>query len=527
LPAGAARAGWLNQSLVTISGREFTAQDYRDWWGIWQDPGMAFYDTPQEFIDFHIMAEQARQMEIDLSPEFKRSLEVFLTVRALDALKNEEIDQKTDISEDQIRAFYEENYTPIWTLQILSYDEENKARAVIEELQKFNGQKAGRLVLADLTGVDPTEGGPVAYDEVEVTPFTIGKAVNSQWLSVISGIAENFVAPEPLILEDVQRFVVIRVDVIKTPAEDDYTQKRKEIHAKLIRRTQGDLTRKLLEKLKEKHRVKVNDDLLARIKVDEEYPESFLQQPVVGMDGASFSVGLVIHNVKQQRELRRNLSEEELKHWVVNSFVSNTVTNNEALGRHYEEKLPLKQVYEFYKNNTLRKNLEAGLHKRIAITEAELQNYYDKNLAFYSQPGKISYILIEENSELLNRIAMAVGQGTDFYDQAQAYGLDANIQTVAEDTINAEILARLNALQDGEVSEPFALGDNYGMVRMIERAGGKVIPFAEARKDIEKLIRKEKFAEARRDLLEKARAAAGVKVNQRVWRNLKNEYKNE
>ena len=46
-------------------------------------------------------------------------------------------------------------------------------------------------------------------------------------------------------------------------------------------------------------------------------------------------------------------------------------------------------------------------------------------------------------------------------------------------------------------------------------------------KDIEKLIRKEKFAEARRDLLEKARAAAGVKVNQRVWRNLKNEYKNE
>jgi hypothetical protein len=525
-PHGAAQAGWLNNRLVTIGGVEFTPQDYRDWWRIWRDPGMAPFATPQEFIDFHLFAQQARQMEYDLTPEYQRSVEVFLKVRALAALKNEEVDQKIKITEEQIRAFFAENYGPIWSVQILSYDDEAKARAVVEELQKFNGQKAGRLVFADLAGVAPADGGPVAYQEAKLNPQIISQAKNNKWLPVIAGTAKGFVA-EPLFLEDAKRYAVIRMDDILAPSEEDFAQKRQVVRQKLEHQAQGQLTNKLLETLKGKHHVRVDEDLLARIKMEEEYPEPFLQKAVVTMDGLDFTVGMLIYNIKEQQKMRQSLSVEELKGWVVNSLISNNLTENEALNRHYEEKPPLKTVYEFYQNNTLRKMLEAGISKRLEITDEELKNYYDKNRALFTKPGKISYILIQENSDLLNKIAMAVSQGADFFDQAQIYALDAQIKTAGVDTLQPVVLAEMAKLDKGEVSAPFALEDNYALVRVLERTEGEVLPLAAVRQTIEDSIRKEKFAAARKDLLEKARSAAGVKVNQKVWRNLKNEYKNE
>ena len=83
-----------DKTLVTIDGREYTDQDYRHWWTSWQEPGMEFFDSPQEFIDFQLLAEQGRQMEYHLNPAFERKVEVFVKVRALGALKNEEVDLK-------------------------------------------------------------------------------------------------------------------------------------------------------------------------------------------------------------------------------------------------------------------------------------------------------------------------------------------------------------------------------------------------------------------------------------------------
>jgi peptidyl-prolyl cis-trans isomerase C len=525
-PTGAAQAGWFNEPLVTIAGVEFTAQDYRDWWRIWREPGMAFFDTPAEFIDFHLFAQQARQMEYDFTPEYQHTLGVFLKVRALAALKNEEVDQKIKISEERIRAFFEENYAPIWSVQILSYDDEAKARAVVEELQKFNGQKAGRLIFADLAGVAPADGGPVAYQETEVNPRILAKTKNSNWVAVIAGTAKGFVA-EPLFLEDLKRYVVIRMDDILAPSEDDFGQKRQDILQKLARQAQGELTAKLVKTLKEKYHVRIDEDLLARVNLAEEYPEEVLKKTVVEMDDLVLTVEMLIYNMKKQQVMRSAISEDELKKLVVDFFISNMLTEKEALNRHYEDVAPLKIVYEFYKNNTLRKSLEAGISKRLEISEAEVEDYYHNNRPLFTRPEKISFILIQENRDLLNNISTAVSQGADFFDQAQIYSLDAQIQTSEVDTIQPEVLAELAKLDKGEVGEPFALGDNYALVRVVNRAAGEVSPLAVVRKSIQANIRKEKFAAARKDFLEKARSAAGIKVNQKVWRNLKNEYKNE
>ena len=81
---------------------------------------MVFPATPQGFIDYLLFVEEGRLMEYDLTPEYQRTLEVFLKVRGLAFLKNEEIDSKINITEKQIREFFADNCARVWTMQILS-----------------------------------------------------------------------------------------------------------------------------------------------------------------------------------------------------------------------------------------------------------------------------------------------------------------------------------------------------------------------------------------------------------------------
>jgi hypothetical protein len=515
-----------DKTLVTINGREYTDQDYRDWWMVWQEPGMEFFDSPREFIDFHLLAEQGRQMEYHLTPGFQRKVEVFLKVRALAALKNEEVDTKVKISEEQIRAYFNKNYAPIWSLQILTYAEQGKAAEVFEILQGFNGQKAGRLVFADQAGVKPEDGGPLYYEEVSVYPAAIAKAPNGdKWLQVLAPLDKGFVA-EPFILEGTDNYIVLRLDDISAPTEENFAKLHGAIEKELSKGERDRLSGQLLTRLRAKYHVKVDEDLLQTLTLAGEYQPEFLAQPVVEIDGGlSLSVEALLFNVKQQQELRYSLSEDELKRLVVGFYISNTLTDQEALGRHYEEKPPIKSVYEFFINNNLRKFLYAGLRARVVVKEEEVQAYFDNNRAEYTKPDKISYVMLEGSQGQLDEIGRTLAQGADFYDQARDNSLDAEIKTVEADALPLGLADILRQLRKGETA-PFSYQGRPAMVRLVDRVAGKVASIDEVRSKIEESLRQKKYLVVEAEYLAKARALADVKVNARVWNKLKKEYNN-
>jgi hypothetical protein len=517
-------AAAANKTLLVIDGLKYTTQDYRDWWGIWKDPGMDSPATPQEFIDYLLFVEEGRQMEYDLSPEYRRKVEVFLTVRALAALKYEEVDQKIKISEKQIRDFFAKSYTPRWSLQILNYDDQAKAEAVYEQMKVFDGQKAGNLVFADLAGVKAEEGGPVTYDKVAVDPDTLDKTNNNHWLPVIAKLEQWHVSP-PFFLEDSKRYVVIRMDEIKVDLGEDALEKKRDfITNKLARQASAELTRQLVERLKKEQHVKVDSELLQKVNLQDDLSEELQNRPVLQMDGLEFSVALLLRNMREEKKLRTSVDDVFLKNLVLNSVISQTVTNNEALQRHYENQPPLKTVYEFYRDNNLRKAVEEGIYKRINVSAEEVEAYYKDNQALYYQPEKLTYAIIQGEGDLLNSISADLSQGADFFDQANAHSLDPQIRTEQEDEIQPAVRAELAKLKTGESGSPCALGQDFALVRLINRIEGKLIPLEEVRGKIKKMLVDEKFRAAKTAYMQELRASKKVEVNQRVWEKLKKEY---
>jgi hypothetical protein len=514
-----------NRTLFTIDDTKYSTQDFRDWWAIWQDPGMAFPATPQGYIDFHLKVREGRRMEYDLTPGYQKTVKVFLMVRGLAALKYEELNKKINITEKQIRQYFAKNYAPVWFMQILGYDNLDKAQAAVDKLQAFNGQEIGALIFADLGGVKPADGGPISFDDVTVDPWTVFKTKNNNLLPVISNLKKWSVS-EPILMEERNVYLVIRMkDINQNPGEQVFESKRADIKQKLEKQAAADLTAKLILRLKKEQHVVIDEELLAKVSLQDDNPEEILKKYVVKSDSQSFSVEVLIRQIKNAQQYRMGMPEDQLKRFVLNSAIAQIVTDYAALNSHFEDRQPLKGVYEFYKDNTLRKNVEAGIRKGIRVSKEALENYYNNNQAIYTDPARISYVQIQSNLDLLNTIDSALSQGGDFFDQAQNYSLEAEIETVAVDKIRPKLLAQLAELEKGEVGAPFALTeDSYAIVRLLKRTEGKLTPFAKVQDKIKQKLIKEKYAVAKASYLEKLRSSADITIKQSVWDKLSKEY---
>ncbi|MDF1578662.1 MAG: peptidylprolyl isomerase [Desulfobulbales bacterium] len=514
------------EALVVINGVEYSAQDYRDWWGIWREPGMKFFETPREYIDFHLLAEQARQMEYDQIPEYRRKVEVFLTVRALAALKQEEVDAKNQVSEEEIRAEFEKRYAPMWYVQILGYDDAAKAAAVFAEMEKHQGQKAGRLVFADFGGVNPEEGGPLFNEELQLFPEKIGND-KEFWLPILADLEEGGVS-EPKFLESLDRHIIVRLDEISRPDEEFYAEKRDKVKSDLLKENRQRLSGELVERLRAKYNVKINHELVDSLNLVDDYPDEVLNKPVIEMDDLDFPAGALLANAKKEKQLRHSLTDGQLKSIVIGNFVSQKVTDKEALGRHYEKNHGgIKRVYDFYRDNTLRKFLLIDMRRNLVVSAEEIREYYENNLDKYTMPGEISYVIVQGDLDLLNAMRRAITLGGNFFNEAKKNVLNAELRTELDAIRQAEVGKQLAAIKEGETSDPFPYQNTYAMVRLLKRNQDLRLPLDRVKGEIENLLREEKFNVAKKDYLEKIRALSTIKINHDVWSKIKKEYTDE
>ncbi len=88
--------------LAEINGRAYTAQEFREWWQHYREEDTPFPATPDPFVDWHLLVQEAERMELFSSPSFQRKVQVFLRARAIMLLKYEEVDSRIQLDEQQV-----------------------------------------------------------------------------------------------------------------------------------------------------------------------------------------------------------------------------------------------------------------------------------------------------------------------------------------------------------------------------------------------------------------------------------------
>ena len=127
------RPRWCrNAGLPSIM--EFTSTDFKNWWENWREKDQPFPHTIAPYIDWLLFVKEAERMMLFDDPAYHRDINTYLKVLSLVRFKNEEVDSKINITDEMIKARYNELYIPVWSYHIIIIKDKDTAELLYSDL---------------------------------------------------------------------------------------------------------------------------------------------------------------------------------------------------------------------------------------------------------------------------------------------------------------------------------------------------------------------------------------------------------
>ncbi len=86
-----------------------------------------------------------------------------------------------------------------------------------------------------------------------------------------------------------------------------------------------------------------------------------------------------------------------------------------------------------------------------------------------------------------------------------------------------EVVEEVGRLAKGEVSQPFAMGSDFYIVKLGNRRKLEPQTLEEVREDVVVKLKNRKFSSSRREYLERVRNQSEISTNKKAWKKLSKE----
>lgn len=174
------------------------------------------------------------------------------------------------------------------------------------------------------------------------------------------------------------------------------------------------------------------------------------------------------------------------------------------------------------------------VENKVQVTDEQIATYYEANKAQYVTKGESQFAHIQVANEAeAQAIEQQLKSGADFVTLAKEKSLDKLSATKGGDlgwakagTFPAEFEKAANALQIGQVSQPVKMGNEYHIIKVLDRKPETALPLEKVKENIVNTLRHElvgaEYSTVTRDMatkanenissLEEVAKAAGVEV---------------
>jgi parvulin-like peptidyl-prolyl isomerase len=509
-------------NLVSINGVSYGPDDFRHWWENWRGDGSRFPDEPEQFIEWKLLVQEARSIELDGEPGYLSKIDTFYGARTRLRLKHDAIDSKVEISDKAITEHYLANYTPIFYISWLNFDTAEKAE------NAYNGIKNQEYTFDDLKKKGEAEGeveGQPFYQEGKFRP---GKFVNQPELRNV--LDQLSVGQVSMPQSGGNSFFLVRLNEKSMPPENELETKRESILKRLRKEKARSLTDELLEDLWDKYEVQVDEELLAIVNKDPD--KETLARPLVLTNRENMPLSKLVADVRRDTAMRgkKKVWTDEEKAKQAEGFMYGMIHDYlltwEARDRRYEEKPPFKWVYEYYQEKRLIKELERRLiQPQVSVSDAEIRRYYEEHPDEFRPPEKISVIALQGEKEILNKVLREINQGLDFLQAGAKNNLKPiPMMNTPVSELGPGFKPAVMKLDIDEVSEVFEIHNVFYLAKLQKREKQELLPLAEFKDKISAKLQRKEFFRARQEYIEILLNQSDVEVNRRVWEKLKAEY---
>lgn len=521
LPVAPASAFWpFDDTLVSINGNNYTADDFKHWWKFWNDDKSPLPKTPEPYIDWLLLSQEGKRMDLDSDPGFKRQTRIFLQSRTLLMLKYDAIDTKAKVTEDEIKARYEEKFLPRWQVERLQFKDQEEALKAWQELS------SGKLKVEELLTRKADQGGPEKTNDNWLRP----NQIDPGWVAIFKDLKVGEVV-DPSKHGNGQ--ILYLLEDQKGGDKEDLAKLHDDIRKDLFRKKQNALTKALIAQLRDKYQVKIDEERLAALDVNAKDGESFTDDPVITSTKQNVSEKQFMAVVQKVLKTRPTLDlsvgdakkELKLKQTVADNIIAQAVTDWESLDRHFEEKEPFKWEYEFNYNHRLGLALQQRLFASEAkVTDEEINKQYQDHLDQYTQPTLVKLYIIDETQGPIDKLWADVASGENF-DQVvkKQFGMDLTPKEIPENHLDPEVKPVVANLADGETSSIFKAQGIRVFTHLVKRTPAAPLPLARVKKSIRAKLWKEKLNKLRSDYIEKLKAQSKIEIHEGEWKDIQKE----
>jgi len=513
------QAFWFGGSepLLKINDKAYTSADFSVWWQEWRENESKLPADLTPFIDWLLLVDEARDMELEDNLEYRRKVDIFLKSRSLMLLKQEEVDSKLkEPKREVLWSEYEKLYQPILELKILQVADPEVAEKILKACNEG--------VKFKLAALDTGLAEPQILSRKGVRPYS----VSPDFKALFEAEVEN---GRLHILEGGNGSSMVVEVVEKKPASDeDYESKVEVLRKKYFKTLEQQLNVALLTRLRQKYKPVVDEEALASIETLTAADDAALKQTVITIEDLEIPAWQILRLINNERKMFRDrqgqatMTPEKIKKLVLDNVLAQTIVGLEARNRHYETISPFKETYNFYCQRRLIKELEKSvIWPQVKVTPEDVEREYNSMLKHFSQPDEVEVAWVQLADERLSQLLTTeLNSGRGFFKVMEPYfpqGVEFSRER--EDRLRPALREIVSQLAPGQVSAPIKKGENTFFVKLIRRFGDQHLSLAEVSEMLEGRLREEGFAEARQQLLESLKSRAKIAIKERTWRRLR------
>ncbi|MEW6288486.1 MAG: peptidylprolyl isomerase [Thermodesulfobacteriota bacterium] len=431
--------------------------------------------------------------------------------------KGDKVSSRIKISDKELKDRYDEKFLPRLQLQILYFNDEAVAKKSFTQIKEGNLDFA--KFAAEARVIDKNS---VYYEE----KWSRSNQLQQEWRPVVDGLTLGTMS-EPF--QWSKGYVIIRLKEQKGYDAEDFELLKPMITNEIREIKDQELTVELVEQLKKKYQVKINQPVFDALNLDSAN-EELLDQILVSMDNENYTVRVFLELVNKELQFRKQYGfdvEEATKRKkrLLDGVLAQTLTTRGALDEHYERKEPLKPLYLFYTQHRLIKELEKRLFRpQVQVSEQDIEKYYQENLDRFSQPEMVSIAVVEDEENLINKMYEEMKRGVDLLEVASRYySGEVPVQNMQFKYLDPIVQKVIDNLVIGEASSPFVVKGHHTIIKLIKRTPATPMPFDHVHDKVAGLVDNEKFSKVRNEYLAALKEKSVIEINNRTWEKIKKE----
>lgn len=468
----------------------------------------------QKLIDDRLIIQEARRMGLENSPDVQAKIREYIVRESVVRLYDEEIVVKASVTEESVVNYYKEKYES-FTLNVIEAGSEDEAKDILQKLE--SGEVFEKYALEYESHAQKKDGRELVVKRKTLRPV-MQEAVSDLKPGEISGI-----------IKDQDKYYIIKLFARQPAPDEDLESARGEIESILKEQKIKKRSDEYLIQLREKADMKIDQELLASIKLDDgdvtraewlNDKRTLVQGNNIALTVADFVAVLPEPIVDSKED-------------ILNSWLDRKLVDIEALSRHYETDTDLKDMVQRYRNELIKAAfMRTVIRSQIRISEKDVEAYYLSHQEDYVKPVKyrIQQITLK-SQENANEVLNSLSGGANFSWLAKAKSQDSLASTggitewKTKEQLPVPVREIVDDLKQGDIGPILKIDSEYLIFRLMEKSGQEVEEFSSVKPIVFNAVYKEKFHEIYDGYIDKLRKDARIELNNEAIRVFEETFK--